>query len=91
MSLYIAALSIITGSLIGIAYGLFFVISRRRALSSSGTTKKNVAFYAILSSLRLIILAIIFFYLLRLPSINFIIVLPSFLVMFWIIILTQRA
>jgi len=91
MSVYTIALSIITGISVGTLYGLLFVIMRTRAFPSGSTSKKNVIFYSALSSVRLIIFAIIFFYLLRLPSINFIIVLPSFLVMFWIIILKQRA
>ena len=86
-----ALLSAITGVSMGIIYGLLFVFSRTKALSTNTSTKKSVIFYAMFSAVRLIILAITFFYLLRLPSINFIIVLPSFLVMFWIIILTKRA
>jgi len=89
MTFHIVLTSIITGLTIGLLYGLFFVFSRRRVFVSGDYSTRGFIFSSLSSCLRLVVLAAIFFYLLRLNSINFIILLQSFLIMFWFVVLKQ--
>jgi len=80
MTLLTALTSLLIGSVIGIAYGLFFLYTREgRVLSFAWTI------------IRFGLIGIFFFYLLRLPVIHFIILLPSFLIMFWLTVLNRKA
>jgi len=90
MSAHVVILSIVVGLFTGLLYGLFFVAFGRRALNSEKSSTKSIIFSSALSSLRMLSLAILFFYLLRLDSINFIILLQSFIVAFWIVIIKKR-
>jgi len=75
-----ALLSFLLGSCTGIVYGLsFFFLRKGKALSFAGTI------------IRFSALGALFFYLLRLAEIHFIILLPSFLVMFWLTVFYRKA
>jgi len=91
MNFFHFAISIITGSFLGITYGLLFLHSRRRALLNNAPSAKKMMFSFAYSALRIVLIALVLFYLLRLDSIKLIILLPSFLVAFWILILLKKA
>jgi hypothetical protein len=76
----------------GLLYGLFFVIQQKRALFSSAqaTIKKSLIDMALIGA-RLLICALFLYRVLLSPSINFILLLISFLGAFWLIILSKRA
>lgn len=80
MTILTALTSLLVGLFFGLFYGLSFGLFRtRRALSS------------ITAVIRLIFFCIVIIYLLRFPTIHFIIVLPSFLLMFWLTVLNRKA
>lgn len=80
MTLLTALTSLLAGSFFGLLYGLSFGLFRnRRALLPLATTA------------RLVFFSIVIIYLLRFPTIHFIIVLPSFLIMFWLSVLKRKA
>jgi len=88
MELYHFITSLFSGGALGMLYGLFFLRSRRRAfLASSGT--KNLVLSSLTSALSIALITIIFFYLLRLSSIHLIILLPTFMMSFWFVILNK--
>jgi len=80
MTTLAALISLSIGSVTGIVYGLSFLHGR-----------SNRALSFVFTFVRLACLAIFFFYLLRLPAIHFIILLPSFLIMFWLTVLNRKA
>ena len=73
-------MSFVAGSLTGIVYGLSFGLFRKRRVLS-----------LLVTTARLFFVGIFFFYLLRYSSIHFIILLPTFLIMFWLIVLNKKA
>lgn len=92
MSLLNSFLSAVLGLLLGSFHGLSFLLTRRRVFSSEGAHKRNLRIASLSSSiLRLLFLAILFFYLLRSPSIHFILLIIGFFIAFWSLILMQRA
>ena len=74
--------SVGAGSILGLIYGLLFVYSRR-GVPSLGT-------HIVLTFLRFALLLVAGIYLLPLPSIQPIILVLSFLVIFWLVILSGR-
>ncbi|HZW60696.1 MAG TPA: hypothetical protein VFF04_00560 [Candidatus Babeliales bacterium] len=84
-------LSIITGIISGIIYGLFFLLQRRRVFSLDATSYRFHALNVIFSATRILLLAVVWYYLLLSPSINLILLVTSFLGVFWLTILTAKA
>lgn len=83
--------SILTGSLIGLIYGLFFWHEKRRALSITEYNEKKLRNFFILKfSLRLLFIIIFFLFLLLLKTFNPILVLISMLVTFWLVLLKKE-
>ena len=80
MELFAISQSLLIGSIAGILYGLSFLLFRGRRVLSF-----------IAAFVRLSIIGLFIFYLLRSPSIHFILVLSSFLMMFWLTILKKKA
>ncbi len=93
MTLYSAILSLVTGIGTGILYGLFFLLQKRRVLFSreSISEKRQFSSALLFSFARIITLALLWYYVLLSPSINFILLLTSFLGAFWLTIFTKRA
>jgi len=88
--------SIILGSTIGILYGLFFMHQKKQILAmnnqdSAVPTFKKTILRSLLSIIRLAFLSILWLFLLRSTSFLFILVLPCFLISFWLILLKQKA
>ncbi len=81
--------SILLGILLGILYGLSF----RWAKAFYTLSKKPTVFiiFALTSILRISIFGTIFFYLLRIPSIQIILVVVPFFLTVWILILKNKA
>lgn len=75
-----ALTSLLLGSIAGIGYGLSFGLFREKRVLSF-----------IMTITRLFSIGLFTFYLLRFPTIHFILLLPSFLVMFWLIVLKRKA
>lgn len=90
-------LSAFIGLLLGYIYGLFFLFHIRRVLlvKAPSPSDKNITKASLISFTsaiaRMVILAVIAWLLLRIPSINFVLVLLSFLVTFWLVILNYKA
>ena len=79
MTFYAALISLLVGSVAGIVYGLSFGLFReRRALSF------------VMTVVRLSTAGLLAFYVLRFSSIHFILLLPSFLMMFWLTVLKRK-
>jgi dipeptide/tripeptide permease len=88
--------SIAIGSIIGIVYGHFFMHQKRKILmmhehDNAVPTLKKTMMRNILSMVRLAILAIVWLFILRWESIQFILVVPCFIITFWLILLKQKA
>ncbi len=85
------ALSILFGAVTGLAYyGLSCLMHRKGPFSLStinSTPNASLLLPAIMSTGRLIIISIIFYLILRLPYINPILVVLSFICVFWSLIL----
>jgi len=90
MPMFTQILSIVIGFFLGILYGFLFVGSKKEIFSAKLTDRKNLIFSFSVSVLRIVIISLLFFYLLRLPAIRFILLLPSFLIGFWLIVLKER-
>lgn len=89
-------ISAFVGLILGFIYGLFFLFGMRRVLLLENTTSdphlKKTSLISFVSAIsRITILAVIAWLLLRIPSINFVMVLLSFLVTFWLVILNYKA
>lgn len=88
--------SIAIGSFIGMLYGYFFMHQKRKIIlmhkhdDATPTLKKTITRSA-LSIIRLAFLAILWLFILRLKSIQFILVLPCFIITFWLVLLRQKA
>jgi len=80
MTILTALTSFLVGSVAGIIYGLSFLFLRGGKVLS-----------LIYTIIRFSAAGIFFFYLLRFPEIHFIILLPSFLVIFWLTVFYRKA
>jgi len=89
MSPIIVLLSIFIGSSAGLLYGLLF-ITQKNKIPFSESAKKQIWYHRItsilLSFLRIALLAAGWYYILRSPTIPFILILVSFLAGFWLVI-----
>ncbi len=85
-------LSVVIGIIIGIIYGLSFLIQRKKALSiyESIDLKRFYLTTIILNIIRIVCLFLLFYFIFPSKSINFIIVMLSFIVTFWITILKKE-
>ncbi len=90
MAVYSALVSACIGIFTGLMYGLSFVLQQRRVFRVTASEQPNLLVVSLLSIVRFSILATLWYYLLRWPSIDFILVLMFFLVTFWLIILKKR-
>jgi len=89
-------ISILIGLVSGTIYGLFFLATRRRVfqLSDSYQTRSSrslILTSAGMSMARMMAFGLFVAYLLLSPSITFILILPCFLIAFWLTILTHKA
>lgn len=89
------ACSIVSGFIIGMIYGLFFLFQRRRVLFSVDTDVQR-SLYIILkvglyACVRLVFLALFLAYLLRYAKINGISFIISFFCAFWLTIINMKA
>jgi hypothetical protein len=94
MQLHDIFLSTALGLIIGFFYGLSFVLQRRRVLLyfSTPAPSFNKRFSAfIFAAMRVAFIALVAYYLLPIQSINFILVMLTFLVAFWLVILNEKA
>ncbi len=98
MELYTVALSLIIGFSIGIIYGLFFLLNgKKRVLIPTQDShnprshKRHYLSFLLSSCMRITTLIILWYFLLRSPTIHFILVLVSFITAFWLVILKDRA
>lgn len=83
--------SLLIGCLLGLVYGLFFVIQQRRVFLDSTLINHKVALLTILlSTTRLAFFGISLFYILHLRSINLILMLLSFFTTVLCIITNKR-
>ena len=80
--------SIIVGCCIGFLYGLLFMHQKKGALfyADQQNSMQSWINQFFLTVSRFIIIAIIIWYLLPLPKIHFILVMISFLVLFWVVV-----
>jgi len=69
---------IIIGIFSGLVYWLFFVLAQKRAFS---------LLFAAFAALRIILISVIWYYLLPWSPINFILVMISFSITFWLLLL----
>lgn len=88
--------SIILGSCIGAIYAYFFMHQKRKILSMhthdhAMPSLKKTIIRSVLSIMRLAFLAVVWLFILRWESIQFILVLPCFIITFWLILLKQKA
>jgi len=86
--MYNATISIATGFIIGIAYGLSFLTMKARPLYY-GTTQ-SIWQATIPSIARVALFAFILFYVLHIKSLDSILVLVPFLVTFWLTVLASK-
>lgn len=91
--------SILSSSMLGLAFGslhgFFFLAHKKRVLSlyqehTERFTWKDRSIKIIFSLGRLTILAMIWFYLSKIPSIHFALLIPCFLLSFWYVILKMK-
>ena len=93
MTLLQLLMSCTLGAISGVLYGLSFVFTQRRVLYSQQTPdhnsyRKQIP-HSLISAARIVIFAIIV-YLLRLETIHFILVVTTFLLTFWLLVLTRK-
>ena len=93
MTLLQLLISCTLGAISGAVYGLSFVFTQRRVLYSQQTQNsnsyRNQIPHGLVAAARIIIYAIIV-YLLRLETIHFILVVTTFLLTFWLLVLTRK-
>lgn len=84
--------SIIIGCCIGFLYGLLFMYQKKGALffANRSSNIQSWANQISLTVFRFIIIAIILHYLLPLPKIHFILVMMSFLLLFWVVVIQYK-
>jgi cell division protein FtsW (lipid II flippase) len=80
--------SIIVGGCIGYLYGLLFIYQKKGALfnDSQHHNVQSLISQIFLTVMRIASIALIIWYLLPLPKIDFILVMLSFFILFWIVI-----
>ncbi|MDR3549855.1 MAG: hypothetical protein P4L31_00440 [Candidatus Babeliales bacterium] len=96
MTLYSIILSITIGTLIGVAYAVSFLLNKTRMLFSINDemhhpSLKNKITKLVFSITRLTILAMVWIYTMRLPSVSFALVIFSFFISFWAVIITKKS
>lgn len=91
MNFYAVILSSTIGIISGIVYGHLFLVPRANARSISGRSTQTFLFLTSTTAIRLLLLAATFFFVLRIPSILFILVVILFLLTFWTVILKNKA
>ncbi len=83
-------ISLLIGSLIGLIYALSFVIQQKKVfLANTNNTKHTFSIYSFYGILRLIVLGLCFYYILQTEAINFILMILSCLITFWLIVLVK--
>ena len=84
--------SIIVGCCIGFLYGLLFMRQKKGALfgADQQTGLQSWSNQILLTVLRFVVIAVIIWYLLPLPKIHFILVMLSFLVLFWVVVIQYK-
>lgn len=89
---YTISISIIGGCILGYIYGLFFLHQRKRVfLLPSDTPLYKHYIVTLISTLgRVGILIFLWYHILLSPTINFILLLSSFLGAFWVTILMRK-
>lgn len=95
MTIYSFLLSLSLGLLIGVAYGFSFLLQKRRTLSTLITESGSISYRTkiirlIFSMSRLVILALLWLYLFRSPAVDIAIIVPSFLLSFWFVLLKRK-
>ena len=89
-----SSISVITGFISGLLYGLFFLLQRRRAFSFSvadGSSDRFIVLKAVLLAVaRILFLTLFLAYLLRYYKINGISFIISFFCAFWLVIINTR-
>ncbi len=93
MSLLIFILSGLIGMSAGLFYGLLFITQKRRLFFTNNTQRPiwhHRLTSILLSVLRVALLAAGWYYILRSPTIPFILILVSFLAGFWLIITKMK-
>ena len=88
MTFYSAVISLIIGCLIGIVYGLSFLVMKARPLYQG--TSQSMWQATIPSMVRIALFAFILFYILHIPFLDSILVLVPFLLTFWLTVLTSK-
>lgn len=81
--------SCILGISLGIIYGLSFQWTKALSLKKSNT--RHFCYGASISLLRIFSIALIFFYLLKTPSVQFILIVVPFFIALWLIIIKNKA
>jgi hypothetical protein len=85
---------IILGASAGLLYGLLFISQKIRHFPNTNATPSQIWYHRIssilLSMLRIILLGVGTYYLLRSPTIPFILILVSFLAGFWCVIMKKK-
>jgi len=87
------SLSIVVGCILGLIYGLLFLNQKKRALFDTDKSTNFFSFWLhqlLYASLRIGGMTLIILYLLPLPKIHFIMVMISFLIIFWIVITQHK-
>lgn len=92
MSIYSTLISLSGGCILGFIYGLFFLHQRRRVFSLPSDTPAYKQYIVTLVAAvgRLGILVFLWYHILLSPTINFILLLSSFLGAFWVVLLKQK-
>lgn len=82
--------TILIGSSIGFAYGLFFGHTQKRALCVNTYSLPKTVVHVLLNAVaRISLLSICGFYLLHLAKIHFILLIITFVITFWIMIFNR--
>lgn len=86
-------LSLIIGCVFGFSYGLLFLYQKKRALSFDSSNACSLFFWShhiIFTALRMAGITLALCYLLPLPKIHFILVMISFMLIFWVVITQDK-
>lgn len=81
----------------GVVYAFFFIMHAKRKIETSDATsdkklaRKQYRISLLITLLRIIILIVLWSYILRSPSIHFILVLVAFIAAFWYVIISMKA
>ncbi len=94
MTWLMVSLSLLVGAAMGLIYGWYFIIQQERLLMirtyNSASATKTLTLITCASIARITMLALLWLYILRTTSINFILALISFMLLFWLTVFKKK-